>query len=93
MRAANRSFLLQLITLLGLGHNIEQGDDSSILEVFWSEDDDETDEESMEARERIIKKYDQAERVLPKTKDQELEEKKQIQANALLEWKKTYYKV
>lgn len=90
--AGDREFLLQLISAVGLIHSIEAGEDYTMLEIGWDEDDDESDEESNEARARIIKKYEMADRQIIKSKKEELADKQIAFEEAKSNWKKDYYR-
>ena len=93
MPAGDRAFVLKLIESLGLGHTLEVGDDCTMLEIFWAEDDDESDEESVNARERVLKKYDNAETAVFKTPEELKVEKKTKFDEVFQNWKKDYYRV
>ncbi|KAJ3036230.1 5'-3' exoribonuclease 1, partial [Rhizophlyctis rosea] len=108
MPARDRKFILTLSNNLGISHTIDilpasSSDPSSrspsphtkqhhiVLE--WDENDDESDEESFEARKRVLKKYDSA-----KVEDEEevaknlKEEEERKVEEAFVEWKAEYYK-
>ncbi|KAJ3372350.1 hypothetical protein HDU91_003960 [Kappamyces sp. JEL0680] len=92
MPAADRAFALQLIASLGLDHEIDAGEFETILVVDWDEDDDESDEESLAARQRVIKKYDGAERTAEPSAENTAKEKLDSLTDAIGEWKRDYYK-
>jgi threonyl-tRNA synthetase len=84
---------LQLISSVGLIHSIEAGEDYTMIEIGWDQDDDESDEESNEARARVIRKYETAERQIIKSKQEEVADKQVAFDEALSAWKRDYYKV
>lgn len=90
--AGDRDFLLKLISAVGLIHSFEAGEDYTILEIGWNEGDEESDEESKEARARVLKKYEMADRIVIKSRKEELEDKQVAFENARLNWKKDYYR-
>jgi 5'-3' exonuclease len=93
MPAGDREFVKKLVGSLGLGYTLEVGDDCTMMEIFWAEGDDESDEESLDARERILKKYDNAETTVVKTAEELKVEKKSKFDEGFLSWKKDYYRV
>lgn len=60
MPSRDRAFVLKLAKDLGLSHTIEFVDATSLhsLVLELESDDDESDEESLEARHRVFKRYD-----------------------------------
>lgn len=96
MPAKDRAFLLKLAKDLGLGHTIEVADGTSshMLILELEEDDDESDEESMDARQRIFKRYDKMEAVDEEQIAADLEaEKKVLIDKEFIDWKASYYRV
>jgi 5'-3' exoribonuclease 1 len=96
MPARDRAFLLKLAKDLGISHSIAVSDETSehILILELDEEDDESDEESMDARQRIFKRYDSWEVVDEEALAAQLKEVKQNRIDAeFIEWKSSYYKV
>ncbi|KAJ2999618.1 hypothetical protein HDV02_002387 [Globomyces sp. JEL0801] len=59
--AKDRKFIIELLTSLGLDYTIDahQTKGGSYMSIGWNDDDDESDEESCDARSRILRKYQQ----------------------------------
>lgn len=93
MPAGERAFMIELISSLGLVYSIEAEEDFTVFEVSWNPDDDESDEESVDARERVIQKYENADRLKIKSQEEEHLEKQAAFDESFLEWKKDYYRV
>ena len=96
MPARDRAFLLKLSKDLGISHSLAVSDATSehifILEL--DEEDDESDEESMDARQRIFLRYDSWEVVDEEALAAQLKEVKQNRIDAeFIEWKSSYYMV
>jgi 5'-3' exoribonuclease 1 len=96
MPAKDRKFLTTLLDTLGLVYEItspSSSKSSAIITITFGKDDDSSDEESEQARSRVMKKYDNAQ-VLDDAAI--LEEKKIMQQKAIelefVDFKKNYYK-
>ena len=92
MKPDDLSFLITVSDELGLSYTTESEDlkDGDVLRTFiisWDEDDDDSDEESFDARKRILKKYDKA-----SVRDKEENDENDINDNfAVSKWE--YYQV
>jgi 5'-3' exoribonuclease 1 len=94
--ARDRAFLLKLAKDLGISHSLAVNESTSehILILELDEEDDESDEESLDARQRIFKRYDHWEVVDEKALAAQLEEAKQNRVEAeFIQWKASYYRV
>ncbi|KAI8904042.1 phosphodiesterase/alkaline phosphatase D [Gorgonomyces haynaldii] len=96
--AKDRKFILTLVGQLGLEHMIEYGTPNekatAKIVIEYGEEDDESDEESLDARRRVLKKYDQA----PVLDQEEIfNDYEQQQKKALVDefesYKRSYYKI
>lgn len=90
MPAGDRAFTLKLIESLGLGQNLESGDDVVMLEVFW---DGEGNIEESSVREIALRRYEIADKVKVKTEMEEKKENENVLDEAVMKWKREYYKV
>jgi hypothetical protein len=96
MPSRDRAFVLKLAKDLGLSHTIEFIDATSLhsLVLELESDDEESDEESLEARHRVFKRYD-----LMQVVDEELlvenlvESRKKKIDQEFTVWKSGYYRV
>lgn len=93
----DRQFLIDLLLQLGIAHSIDIPDGvkkNAIITISFGEEDDESDEESCQARLRVLKKFDSA-RVMSNSEiiaEQKLLQKKAIEIE-FWDFKRNYYKV
>ncbi|KAJ3251090.1 hypothetical protein HK103_002892 [Boothiomyces macroporosus] len=88
----DRKFVLDLADKLGVQHSIETEGKHSVIKIFFTEDEDDSDEEGIEARERILKKYEKAKIVREETAEEIEAERKRVFEQKYSEWKTDYYK-
>jgi 5'-3' exoribonuclease 1 len=92
MKAQDRSFMLKLIANLGLKHDLSVEEGFTQLIVEWNSDDEESDEESWEARHRVLKKYDSAHTEKELSQEEQAELKENAYKAQFEEWKWEYYR-
>jgi 5'-3' exonuclease len=93
----DKAFILKLSKDLGISHTIEVPEDESLQTLICLDlesDDDESDEESSDARQRVFKRYDKMKIIQEEESIADLEkEKKEATSKHFKEWKAGYYKV
>lgn len=96
MPARDRAFVLKLAKDLGLSHTIEFVDSSSLhcLILELDSDEDESDQESLEARHGVFKRYDRMQVIDEVVAVENLaESKKKMIDEEFTAWKTKYYRV
>jgi 5'-3' exonuclease len=95
--AKDKAFVLKLSKDLGISHTIEISEDESLQTLICldleSEDED-SDEESSDARQRVFKRYDKMNIIQEEQSLVDEEKRKRCAMDKLfLDWKTSYYKV
>ena len=96
MPARDRAFVLKLAKDLGISHNIEFVEKTALhfLILELESDDEESDEESLEVRHRVFKRYDLLRVVDEEDMALDLEKGKQQRIDKeFMKWKTAYYHV